>query len=184
MMKHKIFLAIVFMLVATIVWADEKQQVQHLIKTQADFDKFVKAVNDGKTYENEVVLLLTDVKLFDIIGRTTLSPFSGTFDGCGHTITVNIKGGAPIRHAANATFANLQIRGKVNGPNYSSGFISTLGGDHNTIINCRVSTVVTCTNSSGNPNGGGFFSLISGGNVLIKGCQFDGKIIADKNIQT
>ena len=180
MMKHKIFLTITFMLLATIVWADEKQQVQHLIKTQADFDKFVKAVNDGKTYENEVVLLLTDVKLFDIIGSTTLSPFSGTFDGCGHTITVNIKGGAPIRRAANATFANLQIRGKVNGPNYSSGFISTLGGDHNTIINCRVSTVVTCTNSSGNPNGGGFFSLIHGGNVLIKGCLFDGKIIADK----
>ena len=45
MMKHKIFLTITFMLLATIVWADEKQQVQHLIKTQADFDKFVKAVN-------------------------------------------------------------------------------------------------------------------------------------------
>ena len=190
MMKHKIFLAIVFMLVATTVWAEEKP-VQHLIKTQADFDSFVKAVNDGKTYENEVVLLQTDdIKAYKAVGTYSMNiflnveyhPFSGTFDGCGHTLTVDIKGSGPFAYVKNATIANLKVKGKVENTGYPGGLIGTVLEGNSLVINCRVSTEVTSVISTGiTLYGGGIIGLAYGGPLLVKGCRFDGKLKAFGN---
>lgn len=203
MMKHKIFLTITFMLLATIVWAEEKP-VQHQIKTQADFDSFVKAVNGGKDYANDVVLLLTDVKVTEEIGiafrGTILSsmeyrPFSGTFDGCGHTMTVDIKSATgvegPFAYIKNATIANLKVKGKVEGDLSPGGLIGTVLSGNSTVINCRVSTEISCLVTSAvvsgsgvgiTANAGGIIGKTERGTVVVKGCRFDGKLTAVGNI--
>ena len=66
---------------------------------------------------------------------TEAYPFAGTFDGNGHTLTVNISdtywfdettnpGAAPFRFIEGATIRDLTVTGTVSGPGHTAGLVS------------------------------------------------------------
>ena len=82
---------------------------------------------------------------------TNYKPFSGTFDGDGHTLTVNLSNqsrfGAPFKCVEGATIKNLRTAGKVDGTGNENGkLLSGLVGISfgNTLIKgCRSSVTLT-----------------------------------------
>ena len=103
--------------------------------------------------------------------------FTGTFDGQGHTLTVNYANTdnnvmtAPFSYVDGATIRNLIVDGTISGSAYrAAGIIGETGNTTSHITNCVSSVTI-----SGDRYTGGF-SI--GGNVAIEGCVFNGKINA------
>ena len=63
------------------------------ISTDAEFAKFISAVNGGTRYDNKLVQLAADVSYEITVKPTAAAPYSifaGTFDGLNHTITITV----------------------------------------------------------------------------------------------
>ena len=63
------------------------------ISTDAEFAKFISAVNGGTRYDNKLVQLAADVSYEITVKPTAADPYSifaGTFDGLNHTITITV----------------------------------------------------------------------------------------------
>ena len=80
-------------------------------------------------------------------------PFSGTFDGAGHTLNVDIsddsnQGTAPFCYINNAVIKNVRVTGTVKSKqHHAAGLVGFTGfhgktGPKNLIENCIVSTTV------------------------------------------
>ena len=104
-------------------------------------------------------------------------PFSGTYNGDGHTLNVNIHGSAnftgPFYCLSNATIKNLVVTGSVTSSyRHASGLVGTLMGPC-TLENCLVST-----NVSGTDFMGGLIGHSRLDNFTIVGCVFNGTLTA------
>ena len=95
-----------------------------IITTDADMAAFQSAVNNGTTFEGKTVKLAGDVALNGTLGATSSKPFSGNFDGQGHTVTItqSISDGdgsgglfSFIRVPANSTCTvqNVKVTGSI-----------------------------------------------------------------------
>lgn len=111
-------------------------------------------------------------------------PYSGTFDGQGHTVTVNYTTYnsnttrvAPFRYISGATIKNLNTAGTFNVVNkFVGGIVANAITSASTIENCR-SSVVIASSVSGDGTHGGLVALVSdGATVAINDCIFDGSI--------
>ena len=181
-------LALLLLMVTQGAWAAGKLTTDtsgaYFIKNATDWETFCNNVNNGThSYSGETVKLKVDISSSTIVG-TEDHPFSGTFDGDGHTLTVNIsyKGSAaPFGRVGNITIKNLHVAGSVrttmyDGADHTSGLIGRAAGVVN-IENVRVSATVT-----GHTYYGGF---IGNGNrpgisisttITMTGCVFDGTL--------
>lgn len=142
---------------------------QIVINSESDWDKFVSYVNfgDGDRFCETQVLLNTDLHLIGSSDRyivgTEKYPFSGVFDGNGHTIiaedltlfknvknarisNLNVKYDADIGYyedisgmvdrAENLVISNCGVEGEFKNFNQAAGFV--LKGKDVTITNCLV----------------------------------------------
>ena len=149
------------------------------IGSDAEWNAFAASVANGMTYEGQVVSLTADISIRTMVG-TSDNRFKGTFDGNGHTLTMNLTASgeycAPFRHVDGATFKNLHTAGTIAGSEkYQTGLVGETINDVN-ISNCRSSVTI---NSSVNGDGthGGFIGEVKeGGNAVIDNCLFDGSI--------
>ena len=100
------------------------------ISSAADWKTFCQRVNDnGEPFLN--AKLTQDVDLGgEIVMLGSVSyPYSGTFDGNGHTLKFNWNAGkdnqiAPFYYVENATIKNLRTQGKITSKSYSlSGMV-------------------------------------------------------------
>ena len=100
------------------------------ISSDSDFISFANATRNGNTFENQTVVLNYDIDLSNLgselwapLGSTS-SPFKGTFDGQGHTISnININNNNSsycgfFGSISNATIKNLNLEGNIQGQNY------------------------------------------------------------------
>ncbi len=163
----------------------------YLINNKADFDNFATMVNNGYDFNGETVILENDItdkdKISSIVGTVNPSshPFSGTFDGNGHYITVYIsdyttEGTAPFRLISGATIKNLVVKGSVYGNKYHTSGLVGFAGENSTgnrIENCVVSTSIYGVSYVGGILGHGKSS-----NITIEGCVFNGFIADAMNI--
>ena len=129
-----------------------------------------------------------DVSTTKMLG-TLDYPFCGTFDGNGHTLTVNFSATthycAPFCYVsgsnASVMIKNLHIAGAIitNTYMYGAGIVGKVMDNGNvTIDNCR-SSVVIQSDYSGNGRHSGFVSRgDADATISIKGCVFDGSINA------
>ncbi len=105
-------------------------------------------------------------------------PYKGTFDGQGHTLTVNwtTTGDycAPFPCINGATFKNLHVTGTINTSHrYTGGLIGkSIGTSY--IKNCR-SSVEMISSYNGDAVRGGFAASVGGGSLNFNDCIFDGK---------
>jgi len=94
------------------------------LATAQDVVDFAAVINDGEAQTDVNVVLTADIDLTEqptlMIGNDPAKPFSGTFDGQGHTVklAINVENtgnysGTLFRFAENATFKNLYLTGSV-----------------------------------------------------------------------
>ena len=113
------------------------------------------------------------------------NPFAGTFDGGGHTLTVDYadigeENAAPFRYASGASFSNLRVAGQLATSNkYASGLVGHAYGNIH-ITDVRVS-VVLISSFSGAANHGGFIAHATNPfHAYFKGCVFDGQMLGNE----
>ena len=122
-----------------------------LITDGADWVRFALDVADGHSFSGEYVRLENDIPVYMkagvVYGGFQDAPFSGTFEGNGQTIHVNItdlnnQGTAPFCYINGATIQNLKVTGSVHGDYHAAGLVGFALGTDNRIENCVVDTDV------------------------------------------
>jgi len=111
------------------------------IKTDDDWTTFAANVSGGESYAGKVVRLEGDINVSTPVG-TEEHPFSGTFDGNGHTLTLSISDAdvaAPFSYISGATILSVKSKGTVSGTSIESGLVGiTVSGSTNYITACEV----------------------------------------------
>ena len=114
---------------------------------------------------------------------TTDHKYAGTFDGQGHTLTLNWNANtsdiAPFRRVKGATIKNLRTEGSIQSSSiYIGGLIDEAYGE-NTVAGCVSAVNITSTYSANRCGAGGLISYIgSNARVTINDCLVKGAINA------
>ena len=158
--------------------------------------EFVGYVNGGYSYSGKTVTLQENITGVTAMAGSyeTGKPFSGTFEGNGHSIAVNInnsgnsntgdayKGAALFRLISGATIQNLTVTGNVlSSAHHAAGLVGFCAtGSTNIIVNCHVNTRVT-NNTPGVGTGtnnyiGGIIGHNQDATTTIEGCVYDGTL--------
>ena len=156
-------------------------QGRFVIYNSEDWDSFIKLVEEAGGNKEINAIMGADVSTIYAAGYRSNVPYYGTFDGNGHTLTVDISGGslsftAPFIYTKNATIKNLNVKGSVRGAIHSAGLVGSPQGSTLDIENCHVSTnVITSDHYAG--------GIIGHGHSVkntIRNCLFDGSITANE----
>ena len=157
----------------------------YTIGSAEEWERFVLNTDKYSHYfAGELVKLTSDISVTTMVKR-----FQGTFDGDGHTLTVNITennvfklGAAPFRVIENATIKNLKTAGTVTGIDWATHLAGVVGcvEENATIENCS-SSVAISSDSPISVTAGGIVATVSPENatestVHITGCAFTGSI--------
>ena len=156
----------------------------YILTTDKHWSHLVNLKNQGRNYNGAYFKLGADISI-----SAAMPEFVGTFDGNGHTMTVNLTADddycAPFSIARNATFKNLHVAGTITtDKNRSAGLVGVAYGN-TSITNCR-SSVSILSSTAGNGGHGGFVGSINKEDtkVRIDGCLFDGKILSVGDVAT
>ncbi len=161
---------------------DDKGRI--VIRNAADWEALTKMIVDGAGQKTINVIMAADISVTKPIG-TKSTPYRGTFDGNGHTLTVKIEGTeeflAPFHYVTGTTaIRNLRVQGSVTGGIHSAGLVGS--SDDNTTLTieyCHVSTNVTGTGNSENaPHLGGILGHGHKAKNTLQYNLFDGSITA------
>ena len=166
------------------------EEKPYLIQSSDDWDALSAYINDGGTFFSGKYFKLTqDITVTTVLGRRPGSSdsedyyFSGTFDGAGNKLKLNISNNsfaAPFAIAHNATIKNLIVTGKVNSTaNHASGLVAASKGKSIydastlTIKNVTISADISCNTHVAGVVGHAHSAVITMENVV-----FDGSISA------
>ena len=150
------------------------------ISTDAEWETLASNVNNGtEEYSGKLVRLGADINVSTMVG-TSEHPFQGTFDGDGHTLTLNIsdtenQGTAPFRYISDATIMNVKTVGTVTGNLHCAGLVGFARGGTNIIKNCNVAASVICSGGD-HSHCGGILGHSLSSNITISDCLFSGSI--------
>ena len=195
----KTFILILFALLgfASMAWAQWNgsgtEADPYQINSENDWNTLATNVNNGsQNYSGKYFKLMADITLTEtisngtpttMVGSSDSKSFQGTFDGNGHTITLDYNDTrsadfcAPFRYINGATIKYLHVAGtiyKTRGKN-AGGLVGKAVGN-NTIDNCR-SSVDIHFNKDGDVSSGGFIGeLRESGSTTLNNCLFDGKL--------
>ena len=157
----------------------------YLIGSLDDWNAFCSDINSGFTYSGKTVKLPADIEgVTTMAGESDPHSFQGTFDGQGHTLTVNIttteENAAPFRFVnGGATIKNLHVAGTITittKEEPAGGIIAVISSDSGTtsLINCK-SSVTIKANTNGEVYCGGLVGRSWGNTTVnIEGCTFTG----------
>ena len=171
-----------FKIAANTLTGSGTEEDPYVISSDDDWTSFANSVNSGFTYSGKFVKLTTHVNTTVNIGLRNNEPFSGTFDGDGHTLTVtltanaastsgNTEGIAPFHFIRNATIKNLRTAGTITSTtNHTSGLVGFSEGT-NTFQNCVVSTTLNVKYYMG-----GFIGHSQSSSITIRDCLFNGTV--------
>ena len=148
-------------------------------------------VADG--HANINAKLTADLELdknFVLVG-TEKHKYAGTFDGQGHTLTVNIvgtgQGTAPFHRTNGATIRNLTIAGTITAPEGTDNYHTAglVGFCENTTLQRCVVKAAIHIGKRYDQYSGGLIGHILSGNTTIEDCAFIGSITGDNgNVST
>ena len=170
----------------------------YLITSTDDWNKFALNVTLGRSYSGKYVKLTNNVSGTRSAGSCNAAddnnykPFSGTFDGDGHTLTINLRNqsrfGAPFKCVEGATIKNLHTAGIISGTGNENGkLLSGLVGisfGNTTITGCVSSvTLTTDFGAQGYEDAAlaGFVAGTVGGSLTVSGCVFNGSMTGVNN---
>ena len=111
------------------------------IASKEDWKAFCDLVNSGQTKLNAKLTKDVDLGEEIVMVGEEFKMYEGTFDGQGHTLTVNWNSAlfsfplAPFAYVENATIKNLHVKGHITGKEQLAGLIYTVHGN-TTLSNC------------------------------------------------
>ena len=159
----------------------------YLISSTAEWTKLSLDLSTGNnTYIGKVFRLTQNIDCGGISVGTDEHPFSGTFDGDGHTLTLNAGSDynpsptavSPFYRVSEATFRHLHTAGKVcTSAQYTGGIISQVFGSKATrLYDCHSSMTVFSTISGDASNGGLVGAASNCDSLVIERCSFTGNL--------
>ena len=156
-----------------------------IIKSADDWNSFAQNVNNGMSYEGNVVKLGADINVSTMAGKDEC-PFEGTFDGNGHTIKLDLKGGgeglALFYIIDGATILNVKVTGKVTSTYHRPATFAAFVEGSSTIKNCWSSVDIVSTHNNAWIDGGAFVARVSAGVTLtMTDCAFTGSVTYNPN---
>ena len=199
-MKQKaISLLALLLITVQYMWAWDGSGTQtdpYKIKNHADWKQLADDVLGGNSYRDKYFKMTADLDAQGTsVGRSD-RPFSGVFDGGGHTMTYN-RGSendyvddhcAPFVRLDGALIRHLNVTGKVYSRRmHSAGIVSLIDGDFagTTINDCNVSSdFYAHSNLSGDASFAGIAGNVNPGcqqDPVIKNCSFTGSINGPAN---
>ena len=164
----------------------------YIISSADDWYDFAHNVRIGRSYSGNYVKLTSDISVSTMAGAyqadDNYQPFSGTFDGDGHKLTLNVSNqsrfAAPFKCVSGATIKNLRTAGTISGGNNADGkLLAGIVGvsfGNTTITNC-VSSVTLTTNFGEDAAMAGIVAGTKGGSLTIEGCVFNGSMTGATN---
>ena len=164
----------------------------YIISNAADWNDFAHNVNLGRSYSGKYVKLTSDISVTKSAGGyqtdDNCQPFSGTFDGDGHTLTINLNNqsrfAAPFKCVSGATIKNLRTAGTIDGTGNADGKLLAgiigVSFGNTTITGCRSSVTLT-TDFGEDAALAGLVAGTKGGSLTIAGCAFDGEMTGGSN---
>ena len=165
----------------------------YTISSLYEWNSFAYHVNNGTTYSGQYVKLTEDISVETMAGvwsdtQSERRVFSGTFDGDGHTLTINVSNqgrfAAPFKCVSDATIRNLRTAGTIDGTGNSDGkLLAGIVGVSfgNTTISGCVSSVTLTTAFGTDAALAGLVAGTKGGSLTIDGCVFDGSMTGASN---
>lgn len=137
---------------------------------------------DGNTFfQGKTVKLFCDINTTRMAANSE-HEFSGTFDGQGHTLTVNYNNSeeytAPFRFIRNANICRLNVEGTISTlQKFAAGIVAHANGN-NTIADCHVSATIS-SSVDGDGSHGGLAALLRAGMNVITDCSFTGNLLGE-----
>jgi len=164
----------------------------YLISSANEWYTFITNVINGNSYSGKYIQLTANISVTALAGfyhsDNDYHPFSGTFDGDGHTLTLNVSNqsrfAAPFKCVSGATIKNLRTAGTIDGTGNADGkLLAGIVGvsfGNTTISGCRSSVTLT-TNFGTDAAMAGLVAGTKGGSLTIEGCVFDGSMTGASN---
>ena len=157
----------------------------YLISSEEDWNYLADNVNNGTNYNGKYFQLTEDISVSTMVGGSEGHEFSGTFDGDGHKLTVNISNTstqfvAPFHRVSGGSVKNLYVDGTVSSNQYHmSGLIGRATGTVN-ISNCVVAVDIRMSSDYAGGFVGNVGSRQYGGEsfVTLTDCLFMGTFTA------
>ena len=150
----------------------------YLITSLSDWNELRSDVLVGTTYNGTYFKLTNDISVTTMVGTSDYT-FNGTFDGDGHTITVNYETSEDVcgafRYTNGATIKNLITTGTITTSNKHAGGVVGLNGTTKlTLTNVKSSVTINTTSSAADTEGGLVGQTTS---ADITGCAFVGSLL-------
>ena len=165
----------------------------YTISSLYEWNSFAYHVNNGTTFSGKTVKLTDNISVETMAGvwsdtQSERRVFSGTFDGDGHTLTINVSNqgrfAAPFKCVSDATIKNLRTAGTIDGTGNSDGKLLAgiigVSFGNTTITGCRSSVTLT-TDFGEDAALAGIVAGTKGGSLTIEGCVFDGSMTGASN---
>ncbi|MBQ9558661.1 MAG: carboxypeptidase regulatory-like domain-containing protein [Bacteroidaceae bacterium] len=162
---------------------DRDSQGRLILRSADDWKAFAKLVNEGQ--DNTDALMAADIDLgtesLTMVG-TTAHPYTGTFDGNGHTLTFNPKDTldqsyvAPFQSVGNATIRNLHTQGSLaSSRKFAAGIVAHIQGSNTLTLECCRSSVRVGSTVNGDATNGGILAYTpQNSDLTLRNCLFDG----------
>lgn len=153
----------------------------YLIASIENWNYLMYRVSLGDSFSEKHFQLTNNVKIHKMIGdyEGQQKPFSGTLDGNGKTLTLDLDGSgnyiAPFACIKNATIKNLILAGSVKTSGMRpAGIASFVMGDQNLIENCKTSDIGIKSTYNADVDAGAFVGRVNtNAKLTIKGCSLD-----------
>ncbi len=149
------------------------------MRSGEDWDKFRQLVIEAHGESEVNAIMDADISTGNSCGNYE-SPYTGTFNGNGHTLNINIWSSSSYRGAfpevKNATFRALRVKGSVRGGLHAAGLIGITRGSSTVHIE-RVWVSTDVIGSSDHV--GGFIGHADVASVYMNDCRYDGKLQAN-----
>ena len=158
------------------------------INNAGDWNEMAEYVNYGCTLSGSYVTLNNNISVSTMMGSSEDNSFQGTFDGDGHTLTLNVSNQArfasPFKYVKGATIKNLKTAGSISGTGNADGkLLAGIVGHcmgNTTITNC-VSSMALTTDYDNDAAMAGLVAATRGGSLTISGCVFNGSMAGGAN---
>lgn len=166
----------------------------YTIASEADWKEFAGMINtENSAYLSSYFKLEKDItvtinSILHVIGNHPNSAFKGTFDGQGHTLTIDL--GIPHPHSApfmmisgSAKIQNLRVDGTIKtSEKFAGGIVGKSFSGNETISNCICSVTIESSISGDGSHGGiigevGNLYSVGSSPLTIENCLFAGKLL-------
>ena len=159
------------------ITGDGTEANPYIIASTNQWDIFARSVSLGVSFSGKHVKLASDIAVTTRVGADG-HPFSGTFDGNGHKLTIDYHSDAeccaPFRFVNGATIKNLRIDGTITSRHYYTGSIIGRAEGNVRLLACHSSVTIELEYTE-LPYNSSMVGIVTNA-ITIEGCVFDGKL--------